>query len=241
MPGNSEGMLTASLTPFRRALATMVAAVLFGALFAACSSGGSSKKTEPSTTTPQHSVTGKAERSTHALTIGKVDIERAGNGGGIRIATRKAVLAVAQRYVDTAILAPLETGKLGRGYAALFAPGIRPAVTGPDQGILTDLSVGKTTSLKQTSTPVVLSGLLDGFGTPLFLATNFNVNVQATKPGGAITTSRTVELTFEPIGHSWLITAYRATVRRAVPSKPVPKKPTTQKKPKKTTPTTRKR
>ena len=233
-------MLTVRLTPFRRSLATITAALVFGALLAACSHGGSSK-TEPTTTTPQKSVTGTVARSTHALTIGKVNIERAGNGGGIRIATRKAVLAVAQRYVDTAILAPLETGKLGRGYAALFAPGIRPAVTGPDQGVLTDLSVGKTTSLKQTSTPVVLSGLLDGFGTPLFLATNFNVNVQATKPGGAITTSRTVELTFEPIGHSWLITAYRATARRAVPSKAVPKKPTTPKKPKRTTPTTRKR
>jgi hypothetical protein len=240
-------MLTVRLTPFRRALATIAAVLVLGALLAACSSGGSSKTkpTTTTTTTSQHSVTGKATRVTHALTIGKVNIERAGDGGGIKVATRKAVLAVAQRYVDTAILTPLETGKLGRGYAVLFAAGIRPAVTGPDQGILTDMSVGQTTSLKETSTPVELSGLLDAFGTPLYLAADFHLNVQATNSTGALTTSRTVELTFEPIGHGWLITAYRASVRRAMPTRAAPRKPatkpTTKKTPKKTTPTTRKR
>jgi hypothetical protein len=218
MPGNSKALLTVRRSRRESARGAIAAALLFGALFAACSHGGSSK-TAAATTTTQQSVSGTAARSTHALTLGTVDIERAGTGGGIRTATRRAVLAVAQRYVDTAILAPLETGKLGKGYSASFVAGIRPAVTGPDQGILTDLSVGKTDSLTETSMPVALSGLLDQFGTPLFIAANFNVKIHATKATGAITINRTVELTVEPIGHSWLITAYRASVRRAVPPK----------------------
>jgi hypothetical protein len=175
-------------------------------------------------------------RSTRLLTIGSTDVQRAGTKGNLSDAVRRAVLATAQEYVDSAILAPLETGKLGRGYPALFAAGIRPAATGSDQPVLTDLSVGKTRTLNEQSTPVAVSALVDPFGTLVYVATKFAVKVQATKANGTITIDRAVELTLEPVGRTWLVVAYRVTATRTAPMHK-----TTTTAPRHTTTTTRSR
>jgi hypothetical protein len=131
--------------------------------------------------------------------------------------TRRAVLAGAQRYVDRAILAPLETGKAGRGYPALFVDGLRPAATGVDRNILTDLTVGNTATLVERVSPVALSGLADARGSLLYLATKFSVTVEVTNAGGPMTINRDVELTFAPVGRAWLVTAYRVNMTRIRP------------------------
>lgn len=214
---------------------SVVAGIAVVGLFSACSHGGGSHGVAPTPpATSQQSST--AARTTHLLTIGSVDLERAAALGAVDAVTRREVLATAQRYVDTAILAPLETGKLGRGYDALFVPGVRPAATGADQPSLTELSTGSTSSLNESSTPVALSGLADASGAVLYLAARFDLKITATRAGHAIVVTRSTELTFERAGSSWLVTAYRVVVQRSGPPHPKPApKPTPKKKPATTT------
>jgi hypothetical protein len=212
-------------------------ACLFVALLAACSGGGKSSRGQSSPSSVTQSAS--ASRSTRLLAIGSIDIQRAGRAGVVNAATQRAVLATAQRYVDSAILAPLETGKLGPGYAALFEPGIRPAATGADQGTLTDIVAGKATTMTETSTPVALSALADTSGTLVYAATTFKVTVHATTANGAITINRTVELTLQQDRTSWLVVAYRATVTRTAPTRAPRTTPTTRRSRPRTTSTVR--
>ena len=214
---------------------TAALASVFVALGASCSHGGghaSTQSTSFSVLTSRQSVS--VSRSTRLLTIGSTDIQRAGTRGSLSDAVQRAVLATAQEYVDSAILAPLETGKLGQDYPTVFAAGIRPAATGSDEPVLTDVSVGKTTTLNEQSTPVAVSALVDAFGTLVYVATKFAVKVQATNANGTLTIDRTVELTLEPVGKTWLVVAYRVTATRTAPTR----KPATTT-PRHTTTTTR--
>ena len=200
---------------FRRSVAVVSVAV---SLLAACSGGH-----KPATPAPTPSSTRGvgAARVTHLLRIGASRVVRVGSLGSVDRPTRRAVLASAQRYVDRAVLAPLETGNVARGYAALFAPGVRAAAIGPDAGALTDRVIGVTTTLNEESTPVTLSALLDKSGALLYLATRFNVKVDATRPGGEIVINRSVELTYERVGTSWLVAAYRVKVTRRAPARAI--------------------
>ena len=207
------------------AVVVAVATVLAG-----CSHG--SKASAPKAPGPPSSTqSGSASRTTHALRIGSEKVERSGTNGSITNGTRRAVLRAAQRYVDNAILAPLETGKLGRDYAGTFVSSVRPAATGVDQGILTDLVIGRTTSLSEDASPVTLSALFDPAGNLLYTATRFTLTVRATRANGAVTIKRTVELTLESDGKQWLVDAYRISVKRTVP-----KPPTTTTKPRRARP-----
>ena len=64
----------------------------------------------------------------------------------------------------------------------------------------------------------------------------FAAKVQATKANGTITIDRTVELTLEPAGSTWVVVAYRVTATRTAPT---PKPTTTA--PRHTTTTTGRR
>ncbi|MDQ1456281.1 MAG: hypothetical protein QOH28_1901 [Actinomycetota bacterium] len=219
----------------RRDTAALASVVV--ALGAGCSNGGGRESTQSaSSSAPTSKQSVSVSRSTRLLTIGSTDIQRAGTRGTVSDAVRRAALATAQRYVDSAILAPLETGKLGHDYSTVFAAGIRAAAVGADEPVLTDLSVGKTTTLNEQSTPVAVSALVDAFGTVVYVATKFAVKVQATTAKGTITIDRAVELTFEPVGRSWLVVAYRVTAARTAPTR---KAPTTT--PRHTTTTTKRR
>lgn len=202
-----------SFAPAFRLAITVVLVVL---LTGACS--GKSHKKTASPPVAQSTESGSATRRTHLLRIGTVALQRAGSRGSISVATRNEVLASAQRYVDRAILAPLETGRAGRGYPALFVAGLRPAATGVDTRVLTDLAVGNTATLVEKTSPVALSGLADQSGSLLYLATKFHVAVQATTGGGPMTINRTVELTYVRGEGTWLVTAYRVAVTRTRPA-----------------------
>ncbi len=190
--------------------------LLIAAVALTACSGGAKHRASPSV--PSSTQAGAAVRVTRLLTIGSTDVQRAGGRGVVNTATRHAVLAVAQQYVDRAVLAPLETGAIGRGYASLFVPGIRPAAIGPDVNALTDRVIGATSTLNEQSTPVALSALADQSGALLYLATRFNVQVKATRPSGPIAINRSVELTYERVGTTWLVAAYRIKVTRSAPA-----------------------
>ena len=215
----------------------LVVATVVVALGAGCSHGG--KGSTPSTRSnpaPTSKQSVSAARSARLLTIGSTDVERSGSKGTLSAGVRRAVLGLAQEYLNSAILAPLETGKLGPGYPTVFAPGIRAAATGADEPVLTDLSVGKTTGLNEQATPVAVSALVDSSGTLVYAATKFAVKIQATKANGTITIDRSVELTMEPLDKTWVVVAYRVNATRTAPTHK-----TTTTAPRRTTTTTRRR
>jgi hypothetical protein len=185
------------------------AAALVCFVAAACSS---SKHTATNSTAAQIASTQAA------LKIGTVNVESAGPNVTVDKSTQKAVLALAQQYVDSAMIAPLSSGTLGSGYANLFDDGVRLGATTTDANTLTDAGIGKTKGFGEKTTPVTLSALADQLGGLLYLATNFNVNINATTTDGPATIARTVELTFAPSGSSWLVTGYRVHAVRKLPS-----------------------
>ena len=197
------------------------AAVLAGA----CSGGGKHSET-PTTPAVTASASGTAARRSPVLTVGKVDVQTAGRAVSVSSRTQHAVLAVAQQYVDAAITEPLETGKVGSAYAGLFVAGLRAAVTGPDEHILTELPVGRTAVSSEVASPVAISALADQSGALLFLSTSFDMHVDATGPRGVIAVSRRIELTYEAVHRLWSVVAYRVTVTRHRPA-PKPRRRST--------------
>ena len=188
-------------------------------LMGACSGGGDHRagKSNRSSTT---SVSQSATRSSRRLKLGKVHVQASGRRVTLSRAARRTVLAIAQSYVDKAILAPLVTGKVGRGYAALFVPGIREAATGADKPVLTEVPVGRTKTFRERSSPVAVSALAGPSGDLIYLATTFHVNVHATRTSGAVTIDRKVELTYERAGRGLRVVAYRIRITRRAPARP---------------------
>jgi hypothetical protein len=182
-------------------------------LIAAACGGGSKHKSTPPVTKPLVLAI-----KTSVLKVGKVDVESAGPPNvQIDTATGKAVLATAQSYIDNAVFAPLKVGTIGAGYSALFGPGVKAAAIGTDRRALTDLDVGKATSLATKASPVELSALVGSLGELMYVATDFDLTVKGTIASGKFTMTRHVELTFAKTGKVWLVTAYRVqSVRKAV-------------------------
>jgi hypothetical protein len=179
---------------------------------AACGGGSKKNGTAPDTTIPKVLAV-----KTSVLKIGSVDIESAGPSNQIDTATGKAVLAVTQAYIDTAVFAPLKTGQLGEGYASMFDAPIKASATGPDEHSLTDIDVGKATSLTTKADVVKLSALEGTLGELMYVGTNFDLTLKATADGQPLTITHHIELTFAQTGKAWLITAYRVQTVRTLP------------------------
>jgi len=195
----------------RRRSPHAVVLVALALLVAACG-GGSKHNTTPPVTRPK-----VLALSTSVLKVGKVDVESAGPNVQIDTTTGRAVLAAAQSYIDNAVFAPLRVGTIGAGYGALFDPGVKAAAIGADRSALTDLDVGKVTSLTTKASPVELSALVGTLGELMYVATDFDLTMKGTVASGRFTMSRHVELTFAQTGKAWLVTAYRVnSVRTSV-------------------------
>ena len=176
--------------------------------------GGGGKKTKGTTPTTVRQLVVK----TTNLKSGKTNIETAGPLAGIDDATGAAVLHAAQKYLETAVFSPLSDGQVGAGYGALFDPGVRAAATGSDEAALTDVAVGKVNGYTEAATPVAFTGLVDLTGTLLYVATNFDVKVNATTDAGPLSIDHKIELTFGPgANKTWIVTAYRVHTTRSTP------------------------
>jgi hypothetical protein len=197
--------------PFRNARlgAGALALVL---LLAACGGGG---KHESASTTTKPKV---AEVKTSVLRIGTVDVESAGPSTPIPTKVGKAVLTTAQGYLDDALFTPLKDGKVGGGYASHFDPKVKAAATGQDAPTLTNGRIGKVDGLRTKATPVLLSALDGTLGDLMYVATNFDVTETGKTDAGNVSLTQHVELTFAPVGHDWLITAYRVKAVRKLPT-----------------------
>jgi hypothetical protein len=191
-----------------RPFAVVVALAL---LLAACGGGGKAKtKAQPTVTTRPKVLAVK----TSVLKVESVNIQTAGPSVPIDTPTGRAVLGVAQRYIDEAVFAPLKTGNLGGGFPTLFEPALRANATGADKPALTDIAVGKVTNLSTTATPVRLSALEGPLGELMYVATVFDLTAKATAGTGRLSIQRHVELTFAKTGSAWRVTAYRVRAIR---------------------------
>ena len=154
------------------------------------------------------------------LKIGKVNVQSAGPPPRINSSVKQAVLDSSQSYVDDAVLAPLENGKLNPAYAKIFDLGVRRSATGSDRGTLTEVRTGKLkAAVKATATQVQLDGMGDQTGKLVLVAASFRVQVDAKGSGGPVKITRGAELTFARVGNRWLVTAYRFVVIRKTPAR----------------------
>ena len=186
-----------------------VLAVVCALLAASCSGGKKASERNASATQP--------ETSSAPLAVGSTHIESVGPDVKLDAATQAALLAAAQKYADTAVYAPLQTGQIGAGYDALFETSLRADATGADASTLTDSGIGKVDHYKETATPVAITGLADDTGKLLYLATSFHLDVEAGTKAGDVSSVRDVELTFAPQGSDWAVTAYRVKAKRVLP------------------------
>ena len=173
-------------------------------------SGDKKKASQPTPTT-------KSTDKTVSLVVGNIDVETYGAPVKIPAATQKAIVAASQHFVDAAVTAPLANGALGAGYDTLFDTGVRAAATGADAPTLTDVGLGKVDHFEETSNKVALSGLADGSGSFLYLASRFRLDINAKTGDGPAHLVHDVELTFAPAGNAWSVTAYRVWTWRSLP------------------------
>ena len=153
------------------------------------------------------------------LKLGKVNVQSAGPPPRVKSAVKQAVLDASQSYVDDAVLAPLDKGKLNEAYAKIFDLGVRPSATGSDRGTVTEVRTGKLKSpIKATATKVDLDAMGDQTGKLVLVAASFRVEVDAKGSAGPVKITRGAELTFAPEGNRWLVTAYHVVVIRKVPA-----------------------
>jgi len=182
-----------------------LAVVVVLAIIVAIVAGGGSKAKKP-----QH----VANSAGLALKIGTIDVQSAGPPARINSSVQQSVLDSSQTYVDDAILAPLEKGRLDQAYAQIFDRGVRRQATGADRATLTEVRTGTLKGLKATATKVRLDGMGDQTGKLVLVAATFGVDVSAKGSGGPVKIQRLAELTFAPDGGRWAVTAYRVGVKR---------------------------
>jgi hypothetical protein len=182
-------------------------------LLTGCGGGGKHNSSASTTTAPK-----VAAIKTSVLRVGSVDVESAGPQTPIPPKVGKAVLTNAQAYLDDALFGPLKGGQVGAKYASHFDTTVRAAVTGRDESTLTNAGVGKIEDLKTTATPVLLSALDGTLGDLMYVATNFDVTEKGKNDAGKVSITHNVELTFAPVGHDWLVIAYRVKTVRTLPT-----------------------
>jgi hypothetical protein len=176
----------------------------------ACGGGGKKNSSTTSATTIPKVLSVK----TSVLKVATVNIQTAGPSTPIDTPTGRAVLGVAQGYINDAVFAPLKTGKVAAAYPTLFDTGLKAAATGSDEAALTDLAVGTVTGLSTVATPVHLSALEGTLGELMYVATIFDLTIKGTGANGRLTIQRHVELTFAKTASKWHITAYRVQAVR---------------------------
>ena len=187
---------------FRSIFAAVCALVLVAT---ACS--GTSKKSQPHTTTTQ------PNRRVRALTLGAIDIQTAGPVLSLNKGTKAALLSATQQFVDSAVYSPLNRGTVGSGYPGLFDSSIRTAATGRDKRALTE-GMRNVSAYSASAAPIELSGVVDSSGALLYLATDLTLHEKLTTAAGKFKVDRKIELTFSPSGKKWLVTAYRVKSTR---------------------------
>jgi hypothetical protein len=151
------------------------------------------------------------------LRLGPVHVQSIGPTATVSKSLRHALLRKAQRYVDGAIIAPLERGHAIQGYAKMYDPRIKGKALRRDLAELTEIKAGFLRERVHASASRVR---VDALGAPsgrvALVALTWLLDIDANTPKGHLAERRHTELTFDNVFGKWLVTAYRVDVKRTL-------------------------
>jgi hypothetical protein len=151
------------------------------------------------------------------LRIGKVSVQNVGPPAQVHTPVRRELLHELQRYVDDAIIAPLEHGRAVKGYGKMFDPGVSATALGRDLAVLTEAKMGfRHNPVRATASPVRLDAIGGSDGRPALVAATFAIHIDTPTTKGYLAIRHHAELTFAPEFGGWLVTAYQANVERSL-------------------------
>ena len=191
--------------------ASLVVVAIVALLLANMADSGSKKAKAKTGSAPVKNATGLK------LQLGVIHVQSAGPQAPMPSPLRRAVVAAAQSYVDDAILAPLEGGRVGSGYPKIFDPFAKVAASTTDRLALTEAGTGLVSGpLQAVASHVQLDGLGDPTGQVVLVAASFSMKIDGSTPTGPLTIARATELTFAKESGKWVVTAYNVGVRRTI-------------------------
>ena len=167
---------------------------------------------QPTTTT-----TPKPSEPRLKLKVGQVVVRSVGTRMHVRRPLRRALLDKAQRYVDGAIIAPLETGRAVPGWNKVFDPYVRRFARRRDLADLTEVKLGfRQKRVHATASKVRIDAIGAPNGQPALVALSWTMGVDAVTGRGKLAIRRRTELTFAKEFGQWRVTAYQVDVTRSV-------------------------
>jgi len=175
-------------------------------------------------------VSAKTKKPIAKVTVGDVTIYKVGNApDAIPDDVRAKILAAVSTYVNSATVAPLQTGVVDD---AALGTTLGPAATfraaGVDRGALVDEGLPKATGRIVVNTlPLKLTALADGDGRIVVVTARLDSIARTRTEKGAITISRKGDLVFTPDGDTWKIDGYDLAVERSGKGLVVPTTATT--------------
>jgi hypothetical protein len=201
------------------AIASVVAVAVIALVLANLADSGTKKKKNNATKQPTTSVPTPTAKVLK-LQLGAIKVQNTGVPTKVKPSVRGALLKITQRYVDNAIMAPLETGKVNKTYTKSFDPGVKSAAARKDRAVLTEARSGAATGpVTAKATHVRLDVIGDPTGKIGLAATTFTLRIKAPTAKGVVNIRRSTELTFANEFGKWFVTAYRVSVRRSLGAK----------------------
>jgi hypothetical protein len=167
----------------------------------------------PKTTTTRPTATVPHVR----LVIGSVHVRSVGPKTKVRPSLRHALLRAAQRYVDDAIIGPLERGRAIPGYAKMYDPIVKRPALRRDLAELTEAKTRlRSKRVHASASRVRLDALGGPDGQPALVALTWRLDIDTVTSKGRLAIRRRTELTFAKEFGRWLVTAYQVDVERSV-------------------------
>jgi hypothetical protein len=199
-----------------RAITVVVVALAIGIAVLMVTTSGSddnaAARREPVTTTKPTPPEPRLK-----LKIGQVVVRSIGTRMHVRRPLRRALLTKAQRYVDGAIIAPLEDGHATAGWNKVFDPYTRRFARRRDLGEVTEVKTGfRQKRVHATASKVRIDAIGAPNGQPALVALSWTMGVDAVTGKGKLAIRRNTELTFAKEFGQWLVTAYRVDVTRSL-------------------------
>jgi hypothetical protein len=183
----------------------------------------SASHTDNDTATPKPTTTTTAPPAPEPrlkLVIGRVLIRNVGPPAQVKQSLRHALLRATQRYVDGAIIAPLEKGRATPGWGKLFDPFVQRYARKRDLADLSEVKMGfRRKRVHATASKVRVDALGGPEGHPALVALTWSMNVDANTAKGHLAIRRHTELTFAKEFGQWLVTAYQVDVTRSLGKK----------------------
>jgi hypothetical protein len=152
------------------------------------------------------------------LKLGKVTVESGGPEVKLEPAIAKRAQEIANAYVQTAVLDPLVTGKVGTKFEKLFGISVLARVRegGRDRSVLTEEGTPRATGpAKAEGATLTLTALADQFGQIAIVSGRIGFQITVPTAQRRLSINKLGELVMEKAPNGdWLITGYAMIARR---------------------------